>query len=282
MFTINCRGKLHVYEKPVVMGILNITPDSFYEGHISLSMDELISKAANMLAQGACIIDIGGQSTRPGSARLSAPEEWARVQPVLKNIRTCFPDAVISIDTYHSQVAREAVAMGADIINDISAGSLDQDMIPTVGKLNVPYICMHMKGSPEHMQELAVYEDITREVLDYFIRKIDHCQSAGIKDIIIDPGFGFAKNIEQNFRLLHELHALRILGKPILAGLSRKSSIYKTLGITPAEALNGTTVMHTIALQQGAQLLRVHDVKEAMEVVNLLEAYKKAAPDGAA
>jgi len=148
--------------------------------------------------------------------------------------------------------------------------------------LNVPYIYMHMKGSPEHMQDLAMYEDITREVLDYFIRKIDQCQSAGIKDIIIDPGFGFAKNIEPNFRLLHELHALRILGKPILAGLSRKSSIYKTLGITPAEALNGTTVMHTIALQQGAQLLRVHDVKEAMEVVNLLEAYKKAAPDGAA
>ncbi|HRF27156.1 MAG TPA: dihydropteroate synthase, partial [Ferruginibacter sp.] len=242
MFTINCRGKLHVYEKPVVMGILNITPDSFYEGHISLSMDELISKAANMLAQGAGIIDIGGQSTRPGSARLSAPEEWARVQPVLKNIRSCFPDAVISIDTYHSQVAREAVAMGADIINDISAGTLDQEMIPTVGTLNVPYICMHMKGSPEHMQDLAMYEDITREVLDYFIRKIDQCQSAGIKDIIIDPGFGFAKNIEQNFRLLHELHALRILGKPILAGLSRKSSIYKTLGITPDEAVNGTTV----------------------------------------
>jgi len=282
MFTINCRGKLHVYEKPVVMGILNITPDSFYEGHISLSMDELISKAANMLAQGAGMIDIGGQSTRPGSDRLPATEEWNRVKPVLKNIRTCFPEAVISIDTYHSLVAREAVSMGADIINDISGGSLDAEMIPTVGALGVPYICMHMKGSPEHMQELAVYEDITREVLDYFIQKIELCQSAGIRDIIIDPGFGFAKNIAQNFRLLHEMHALQILGKPILAGLSRKSSIYKTLGISPAEALNGSTVMHTIALQQGAQLLRVHDVKEAMEVVNLLEAYKKAAPEGAA
>lgn len=276
MNSINCKGKLLRMDEPLVMGIINITPDSFYEGHLDKPISTLLALAGNMLAAGAGILDIGGMSSRPGSKAISVQEETGRVVPVIRQIHAAYPDAVISIDTYNSSVARAAVDAGAHIVNDISGGKLDELMIATVAALGVPYICMHMKGSPETMQQQAVYENVTREVLDFFIERIDTCQKAGIKDMIIDPGFGFAKTSEHNFQLLRELAVLKITGKPVLAGLSRKSSIYKTLGITAAEALNGTTVLNTIALMNGAAILRVHDVKEAMEAVTLFKAYKKA------
>lgn len=261
------------------MGIINTTPDSFYEGHLSLAEDAMLALAQKMVAEGAFILDIGGQSTRPGSERVSADEELKRVLPVIKKIRQVFPGILISADTYHSSVAKAAVQEGADIINDVSAGEMDKEMIPTVASLQVPYICMHMKGRPETMHKDPVYDDVVKEVLDFFILKLNECRMAGIKDVIIDPGFGFGKTIGHNFKLLRELSVFEILGKPILAGLSRKSTIYKTLNVSPQEALNGTTVLHTLALQNGASVLRVHDVKEAKQVIDLLDAYKKPLPD---
>lgn len=273
MFTLNCKGKLLSLDKPVVMGILNTTPDSFYEGHLNKGLDGLLSIAETMILEGAAIIDIGGQSTRPGSERITADIELERVLPIIQALNTQFPDIIISIDTYYSKVAREAVFAGAHIVNDISSGSIDEEMISTVASFkNVPYICMHMKGTPDHMQEQAVYDDVLKEVLDFFISKTDQCRVAGIKDVIIDPGFGFAKTISHNFTLLKHLSVFAMLNKPILAGLSRKSTIYKTLGITPEEALNGTTTLNTIALMNGANILRVHDVKEAKEAIILMEA----------
>ena len=270
MFSLNCKGKLLVIDKPLVMGIINITPDSFYEGSRQQSGESVLTLATKMLAEGADIIDVGGQSTRPGSERISAKEELQRVLPAVEIILKNFPDTIISVDTYQSEVAVELINAGASIINDISAGNLDSNMIPTVAKLQVPYICMHMKGTPQNMQEHADYENVTREVLDFFIQKIDECRSAGINDVIIDPGFGFGKTVSHNFTLLKELSAFKMLERPILAGLSRKSTIYKILGITAEEALNGSTVLHTLALQNGAHILRVHDVKEAKEVITLL------------
>lgn len=270
MFTSNCGGRLLALSSPVVMGIINVTPDSFYAGSRKTLTDVIVGTATRMLEEGAAILDIGGQSTRPGSTPLSADEEWSRVQPAIESILRHFPDAILSIDTYHSSVARKAVAAGASIVNDISSGHLDAEMIPTVAKLDVPYIAMHMKGTPATMQSLAQYDNVSLEVLDFFIGKIEECRKAGIRDVIIDPGFGFAKTISHNFELLNKLNALSILGKPILAGLSRKSTIYKTLHITPEEALNGTTILNTIALLNGAHILRVHDVKEAVEAVKLV------------
>ena len=278
MFTLNCKGKLIAAERPMLMGILNITPDSFYQGHLQDSEEDIVKKAAQMIAEGADILDIGGQSSRPGSVRISAEEELLRVIPVIRALHKRFPGTLLSIDTYQSQVARAAVAEGVNIVNDISAGEMDTKMLEVVGTLGVPYICMHMKGRPETMQESPMYEDVTREVLDYFITRINDCRNAGIKDIIIDPGFGFGKNIAHNFRILKDLASFKMLGCPILVGLSRKSTVYKTLHITAAEALNGTTVLNTVALQHGADILRVHDVKEAREAILLLEAYKKSAP----
>ena len=231
-----------------------------------------MERAEKMIAEGADILDIGGQSTRPGSERISAGEELNRVIPVLEQIHLRFPETIISIDTYQSVVAKEAVAAGASMVNDISGGEMDPDMIPVVGSLRVPYICMHMQGKPEDMQRAPVYTDVVREVLDFFLRKQAQCRDAGIHDLIIDPGFGFGKTIEHNFQLLHNLSVFKITGLPIMAGLSRKATIYKTLGITPEEALNGTTVLNTIALQQGADILRVHDVREAKEAVSLVGA----------
>lgn len=271
MFTINCRGKIIVTEPALVMGIINATPDSFYEGHASFSEKDLLALAQKMVEDGATIIDIGGQSTRPGSERVQAAEEIQRLIPVIQLIRSHFPGIIISADTYHSKVAVSAVEAGADMINDISAGEMDKAMISTVAQLGVPYICMHMKGTPADMQLHPVYDDVVKEVLDFFTWKIKECTDAGIKDIIIDPGFGFGKTIAHNFELLRNLHVFRILDKPILAGLSRKSTVYKTLHTTAAHALNGTTVLHTIAIQNGANLLRVHDVKEAVEVITLME-----------
>ncbi len=273
MFTLNCRGKLLLLETPLVMGILNITDNSFYKGHLQ---EDLLAITGKMLAEGAAIIDIGGQTTKPGSERLSASIETERILPVIQSILEKYPDCIISVDTYQSAVANAAVQAGARIVNDISGGEMDPLMIPTVASLQVPYICMHMQGRPESMQDHPHYENVVKEVMDYFIKKIAACQSAGIKDLIIDPGFGFGKTIDHNFQLLQQLSAFQLLGKPILAGLSRKASIYKTLATTPDDALNGTTVLNTIALLQGASILRVHDVKEAREAVQLIQAYKKA------
>jgi dihydropteroate synthase len=274
MFSLNCKGKLIIIEKPLVMGILNLTNDSFYEGSRLTDIDVIKNKAAQMIAEGADILDLGPQSTRPGSTRVSAEDELHKLLPAIEIIQQNFPGIVVSIDTYHSKVAKECVRAGASIINDISGGEMDKQMIATVGKLQVPYICMHMRGVPETMQFQTHYEDVVKEILDFFIAKIDECKRAGIDDVVIDPGFGFGKNISQNLHLLKHLEVFKMLQKPILAGLSRKSTIYKTLKISPEESLNGTTVLNTIALLNGASILRVHDVKEAREAVALLQAYK--------
>ena len=275
MFSLNCKGKLLAIDKPLVMGIINTTPDSFYDGSRKQSSESVLKQATKMLNEGADIIDVGGQSTRPGSERISAKEELKRVLPAVEIILKNFPDTIISVDTYQSEVAVELINAGASIINDVSAGNLDSSMIETVAKLQVPYVCMHMKGTPQDMQQQSNYENVTTELLDFFIQKIDECKRAGINDVIIDPGFGFGKTIAHNFTLLKELLVFKMLEKPIMAGLSRKSTIYKTLGITAEEALNGSTVLHTLALQNGANILRVHDVKEAKEVIALWERYEK-------
>lgn len=272
MFTLNCKGRLLTVENPLVMGIINTTPDSFYEGSRFMTTDDVLRQAEKMLQDGADILDIGGQSTRPGSAQVGQEAELSRVVPAIETLCLHFPDAIVSVDTYYATVARKAVEAGATIVNDVSGGGMDGEMLSAVGALNVPYVCMHIKGTPESMQQHAQYEDVTREVLDYFIRKKEDCVQAGIKDVIIDPGFGFAKTISHNFELLRNLSVLQMLQCPIMAGLSRKSTIYKTLGTDAAGALNGTTVMNTIALLNGANILRVHDVKEAKEAVSLVKA----------
>ena len=276
MNSINCNGKLLNLDEPVVMGIINATPDSFYEGHLNMPTTDVLVLAAKMIADGAAIIDIGGLSTRPGSKPVSVQEETDRILPVIEIIRKVYPEIILSIDTYNSHVAKTGVTAGASIINDISGGNLDKEMLSTVTGLQVPYICMHMQGTPATMQQAPVYGNVVKEVLDFFIAKIDTCNKAGIKDVIIDPGFGFGKTIDHNFQLLKELAVLSILNKPILAGLSRKSTIYKTLGIAANDALNGTTVLNTMALLNGASILRVHDVKEASQAIKLFSRYKKA------
>jgi len=276
MFTLNCKGRLIVAERPLVMGIINITPDSFYKGSRISENDAVLHKAEQMLRDGAAILDIGGQSTRPGSDLISEEEELKRVIGPIGLLHQQLPEAVISIDTFYSRVAVAAVAAGASIVNDISGGAMDAGMLPVVGGLQTPFICMHMKGTPQTMQQFAVYDNIVKEIMDYFIEKIAACQKAGINDVIIDPGFGFAKTTNQNFALLKDLSVLKMLEKPILAGLSRKGAIYKTLGISAGQALNGTTVLNTLALQNGAGILRVHDVKEAVEAVTLFEAYQNS------
>ena len=278
MFTLNCKDRLLVVDKPLVMGIVNATPDSFYPGSRFNSTQEVLQQVQKMVSDGADIIDVGGQSTRPGSEELSAAEELERVIGIVQSIRFNFPNTIISIDTFYSNVAREAVVAGAAIVNDVSAASRDANMLSVVGKLDVPYVCMHMRGTPATMQQYTQYENIAKEVLDYFIQKIALCRKAGIKDIIIDPGFGFAKNSEQNLLLLKQLSVLKLLDAPILCGLSRKSTVYRTLGVNVEEALNGTTVLNTIALLNGAHILRVHDVKEAREAIKLVEAYKTKGP----
>jgi len=275
MFTLNCNGRMLVWEKPLIMGIINSTPDSFYQGSRFSGTDAVLAQAEKMLEEGADIIDIGGQSTRPGSTLLTATEELQRVIESVEAIHNRFPEAFISIDTFYALVAKETVAAGASIINDISAGSMNETMISMVASLNVPYVLMHMKGTPETMQQSAHYENVTREVLDFFIHKIPLLRNAGIKDIIVDPGFGFGKTVVHNFELLRNLSAFKIFDCPILLGLSRKSTIYKTLGTDASQALNGTTVLNTIGFENGANILRVHDVKEAREVVTLLEALYK-------
>ena len=274
--TLNCKGKLLILDEPVVMGIINVTPDSFYADTGLTSTEEYVEKAGKMLQEGAQILDIGGQSTRSGSTRLEAQEEIDRVLPVITSILQAFPDAILSIDTYHHRVAETAVGAGAAMVNDISSGYLDSKMIQTVAKLSVPYIAMHMKGSPENMQEKAVYNNILLEIIDYFTRVLASCRKEGIRDVILDPGFGFAKTPAQSLYLLNQLEQFQVFDCPVLVGMSRKSMIYKTLGISPSNALNGTTVLNTLALNKGAKILRVHDVREAVEAVRLLSAIKEA------
>jgi dihydropteroate synthase len=253
----------------LIMGIINVTPDSFYEGSRCDDADAVFRQTENMLTNGADIIDIGAQSTRPQSTLISMEEELSRLAGIVDVVTDKFPEAVFSIDTFYSKVAEICVTAGAGMINDVSGGQMDDQMIPAAARLNVPYICMHMRGTPQTMQQLNDYENVTRSVIDYFIMKSQECREAGINDVIFDPGFGFSKNISQNFQLLSHLDMLKMLDRPILVGLSRKSTIYKTLGVTADEALNGTTVLNTIALMKGASILRVHDVKEAKECVTL-------------
>ena len=262
---INAGGKLIDLSVPRVMGILNITPDSFYAGSRYNSEKEILNAATRMLEEGADILDVGGYSSRPGAKDISVEEESTRVLKAIKLINKEFPDAIISVDTFRSDIAREAVVeCGALIINDISGGEADIKMFDTVGKLNVPYILMHMKGDPRTMQNKPVYEDIVADILKWFGERIYMLNSAGLKDIIIDPGFGFGKTIDNNFELLRRLGDFSIAGLPLLVGISRKSTIWKTLNISSEEALNGTTVLNAIALTNGADILRVHDVKEAV------------------
>ncbi|PZP46935.1 MAG: dihydropteroate synthase [Pseudopedobacter saltans] len=276
MFTLNCKGRLLSLEKPIVMGIINATPDSFFTGNRKPEVNAAIDTAGKMLEDGASILDLGGQSTHPSSTLLSAEEEMERLAPVLEGLVKAFSDSIISVDTFYSKVAQATIDMGASIVNDISGGNLDKEMIPTVGAMgNVPYVCMHMRGTPQTMKTLTQYENVTLDILDFFIQKTEECRLAGIKDIIIDPGFGFAKNLEQNYELMRRLSDFRILGKSILVGVSRKGMIYRSLGTNGEEALNGTTIINTIALLNGANILRVHDVKEAMEAIKLVEIYKE-------
>ncbi len=276
MNSINCKGKILNLSEPVIMGIINATPDSFYEGHLKYGKEDILKMAGKMINDGAAILDIGGQSTRPGSKPITIEEELNRVIPVIESVHSKYSGTIISIDTYNSEVAKNAVHAGASLVNDISGGNMDKAMIAAVAELKVPYVCMHMQGTPANMQKEPTYGNVVKEVLDYFISKVDECTRAGIKDVIIDPGFGFGKTIEHNFQLLKKLSILSITNRAILVGLSRKSTIYKTLGITVSEALNGTTVLNTIALLNGASILRVHDVKEAKESITLYNAYKKA------
>jgi dihydropteroate synthase len=274
MLTLNCRGRLLTADKPIVMGILNCTPDSFFSDSRVCIAESAIEKATKMVKDGAIILDIGGQSTRPGSERVSDEEELGRVIPIINAIRAELSQVFISIDTFYASVAREAVLAGADMVNDISAGLIDTAMINTVANLKVPFLMMHMKGTPQNMQQHIEYVDLIVEIIDYFTERVEYCRQAGIQDIVIDPGFGFSKTIDQNFSLLKHLNEFKNLDMPLLIGVSRKSSIYKTLGITADEALNGTTILHTLALLNGADILRVHDVKEAIEAVKLTELYK--------
>lgn len=271
MFSLNCKGRLLVVDKPLLMGILNITPDSFYSGSRVRDVDEVLFTAEKMLRDGATILDIGGQSTRPGSEKLEPATELSRVIAPIEALHRRFPEAIISIDTYYASVAREAVNAGASIVNDISAGLLDPQMISVVADLRVPYVLMHMKGNPQTMQQQAVYANVTREVLDQLAARMQEIKDAGIRDIIIDPGFGFGKTIGHNFSLLRELSVFSLLKAPLLLGISRKSFIWKTLEVTPdsAAALQGTTALHMAGLMNGASILRVHDVKEAADTIRL-------------
>jgi len=271
--TINCRGKLLDLSTPKVMGILNLTPNSFYDGGKFASENAILAEVEKMLKDGASIIDIGGMSTKPGAEIISAEEELQRILPHLKSILNGFPDTIISIDTVHSSVAQECLKAGAHIINDISAGRIDDRMLEVVSKYKGPYIIMHMQGMPADMQKDPQYGDAVAEVMDFLTERISACKQAGIADIIIDPGFGFGKTVEHNYKLLRNLSNFSNLNVPVLAGVSRKSMICKVLKVNPDKALNGTAVANTLALLNGANLLRVHDVKEAIEAIKITEAY---------
>ena len=275
--TINCKGELVDLTRPKVMGILNLTPDSFFDGGKYKDETSILQQVEYMLNHGATFIDMGAYSSRPGAEHVTEDEELLRMLPVIDLILTKFPDTLISADTFRSKVAAESIEHGAALINDISAGNLDTAMFDTVADYQVPYIMMHMKGTPQSMQKQATYSDVIKDLRSYFSEKIQETTSKKINDIIIDPGFGFAKTTEQNYTLLNHLDLFQTFGLPILIGLSRKSMIYKVLESSPQEALNGTTALHTIALLKGANITRAHDVKEAMECVKLVEVLKENA-----
>ncbi len=268
--TINCNGTLIDLDKPKVMGILNLTPNSFFDGgKYNQNIDLILSQVDKMLLDGATFIDIGGYSTKPNADFVSEADEIERLTPAIQAIMAHFPNAILSIDTFRSTVAEIAIHHGAAIINDISAGNLDQKMLKTIGNLKVPYIMMHSKGTPQTMQSLCEYQNLMTDLFYYFTQKINIARSFGIHDLIIDPGFGFAKTLSQNFEILKNLSYFESINLPILVGISRKSMVYNTLQNTANEALNGTTVLNTLALTQGAKILRVHDVKEAKETIIL-------------
>ncbi|MEM0578282.1 dihydropteroate synthase [Flavobacterium polysaccharolyticum] len=269
--TINCNGQLIDVSIPKVMGILNVTPDSFFDGGRYTNDREVLLRVEQMLTDGATFIDVGGYSSKPNAAAVSVQEEKARTIPVVASIVQHFPEAIVSIDTFRSDVAQLCLDQGAAIVNDISAGLLDPLMFKIVANYQVPYIMMHMKGTPQSMSTLTQYDDLVKEILLYFSERIAAARSLGISDLIVDPGFGFAKTIDQNFELLRHLDLFKSLELPFLVGVSRKSMIHKTLQISPEEALNGTTVLNTLALEKGATILRVHDVKEAVETIKLWE-----------
>jgi dihydropteroate synthase len=273
---ISCKGKLIDLTTPKIMGVLNLTPDSFYDGGSYNNKDRALAQTEKMLLEGATFIDIGGASSKPGSVEISTDEELARVLPVIEEIHKTFPETSISIDTYRSGVAKLAVAAGAAMVNDISGGNLDTKMLKTVGALGVPYVAMHMLGTPQNMQDKPSYDNILADIRSFFAAKIDAAHKAGIHDIIIDPGFGFGKTLKHNYSLLKNLSSIKMNGIPMLIGVSRKSMIYKLLQTEVTDTLNGTTVLNTVALQQGAQILRVHDVKEAHQAVQLIEKLKYA------
>lgn len=274
MFSLTIHKKeIHFY-KPIVMGIINITNDSFYENSRAQNIDNILFTAEKMIKDGATIIDIGGQSTRPNSTKIDIEEELLRVIPAIEIIRKNFPEIILSIDTFYSKVAKQSIDVGANIINDIGGGNLDENMFEMVSSLQVPYICMHIKGNPQTMNELTNYNDVVNEVKEYFTNKIILANNLNIKDFILDVGFGFAKNINQNYELLKNIEIYKSLKKPILVGVSRKSMIYKKLNTTPENVLNGTSVLNTFALLKGADILRVHDVKEAVEAIELMQYLK--------
>ena len=271
---INCNGKLIDLSTPKVMGILNVTPNSFYDGGKHKEINSIIHQVDKMLSEGADFIDIGAYSSKPSAEFVSEEEEIKRLVPIVKSLVETFPNIILSVDTFRAQVAKASVENGVAMVNDIAAGLLDEKMLETVAELKVPYIMMHMRGNPQTMQSLTDYSDIVKEMIFYFSERIQKARSFGISDIIIDPGFGFAKTLEQNYEVLHKMELFEILELPILVGVSRKSMIYKVLESSPQEALNGTSVLNTIALQKGAKILRVHDVKEAVECIKLVSKLK--------
>ena len=271
-YTINVRGKLVDLSEPQIMGILNVTPDSFYSGSRKQTLDEVKERVEQIVAEGGQMIDIGAYSSRPGADDVSQEEEMRRLRMGMGIVREIAPDIPVSVDTFRADVARMCVEeLGVDIINDISGGELDKDMFATVAKLGVPYILMHMKGNPQNMQNNPHYDNLMKEILMYFAKKVQQLRDLGQKDIILDPGFGFAKTVEHNYELMNHMDELKIFELPILSGISRKSMIYKLLGTNPQEALNGTTILNTISLLKGASILRVHDVKEAREVAIMVK-----------
>lgn len=272
--TINCRGKLIDLSTPKMMGIINVTPDSFYDGGKNNTITNALEQAEKHLNEGASFLDIGGYSSRPDAQHISEEDELNRVLPVIKEIISQFPEAIISIDTFRSGVASKAIENGASIINDISAGEIDGNMLKTVANLQVPYIAMHMKGTPQTMQNNPTYSNVIEEIIYYFSKKIETINLLGINDVILDVGFGFGKTIEDNYKLLNNLENFKLFNIPILTGVSRKSMLYKPLNIDANEALNATTAAHTIALQNGSNILRVHDVKEAVETIKIVELNK--------
>ncbi|MEM8908691.1 MAG: dihydropteroate synthase [Bacteroidota bacterium] len=273
--TLNCKGQLLDIRRPCVMGILNVTPDSFFDGGRYLQAHTILQQIEKMKRAGASIIDIGGMSSRPGASLISEAEELSRVLPVIEQIQQHFPDTILSVDTFRAKVAKESVAAGASMINDISAGRLDEELLATIAQLDVPYILMHMQGQPQTMQDQPQYENVVVEVLDFFIEKVGKLKTLGLEDIILDVGFGFGKSIDHNYELLKNLGGFRILDLPIMAGLSRKSMIFKVLQTTAEKALNGTTALHMVALQNGAKILRAHDVEEAMQTIQLWETLER-------